>query len=460
MGNSFKIEILSPVHIGSGNTLKPMDIGECERHGERYIYIFDFDKVIEKIPEHSIDKFSELIINFGDKNKNKYKNMGHMLLEAFGIGYEQWEDISLYKVKKKDVGSIHDIYEAIKYGDKVYIPGSSIKGAIRTAIVYCFLKEKGYIFRLGMEKVQDKRNRNNYRKVNCLYMIKPDGKEIKGIKNNNPDVSVIEDEIRKDMFAFDPTKDVFRCLQVSDSKELKADEILEIRKVYVANTTSFERIGGKVRMVECIKVGEKFIDISIVVNDKVINYLSKIYKDNRFYEVVEFIKSWDICVKRFSQDLINTELRFWEEQKSSIEKNIEYVYQRFDDISREFNIESVIRGLKDVKHTIEDGKTVIRLGKFSGYFSHSIGILLAERDKPYNLGKLGKMLSKTAHDDLFPLTRRLTLDNQTLGWCRLIESDEESEESENTAGSEMKHEQGMSGKDIKDVFKSKGWRVK
>ncbi len=424
MGKVFKIKVLSPTHIGNGNSFKPMDIGE---HGG-FIYVFDLDKVIEKISEEKLEEFTELIANFGDKSRNRYRNLGEMLLEGFGIKQDQWGEISLYKVKNKD-GEIYEIYEEIKYGNRVYIPGSSIKGLIKTAVIYCFLKNEGYSFDLRSKKIKDKNNQNRYETVDYLCMIRPEGKEkeVEGLTKDKPDLSKIEGEIRKDTFTSDPTKDIFKCLKISDSKWLGAEESLEVRKVFVANTTSFIKKGGRIKMfpsaVECFRVGQVLTDIHISVDNKIIDSLSKEYGNNpKFTKMIELIREWDTCLKIFSQDLIEAEIKFWEEQRSTIDRNVRNVYRRFSDINRGFSVDKAVGNLKSIKRLMDSGDLVFRLGKFSGYLSHSIGILIANNicGKPYNLGKFGKMLYGTAHEDIFPLTRRITLDNQTLGWCKLM----------------------------------------
>ena len=464
MGKVFRIEVLSPTHIGNGNSFKPMDIGE---HGG-FIYIFDLDKVIEKIPEERLEEFTELIANFGDKSRNIYGNLGDMLSKVFGIRQDQWDEISLYKVENKN-GRIYEIYEEIKYGDEVYVPGSSIKGLIRTAVIYCFLKNEGYSFLLESKRMEDKNNPRRYKIVEYLCMIKPEGKErkIEGLTKDKPDLSKIESEIRKDTFTIDPTKDVFKCLKVSDSKGIYAEEGLEVRKVFVANTTSFEKRGGRIKMfpstVECFRVGQVLTDIHIGVDGKVIDSLSKVYSNNpKFSKIIEMIKEWDTCLKTFSQDLIEAEIKFWEEQRSTIDRNIRNVYRRFSDINRNFSMDKVIGNLKSIKRLIDSGNLIFRLGKFSGYLSHSIGILIANdiSKKPYNLGRFGKMLYKTAHEDIFPLTRRLTLDNQTLGWCKLVESDSsETVVSKRDEQVKPEEKQSFNKEDMMEAFKSKGWRV-
>ena len=101
----FKIETLSPLHIGNGNTLTPIDIGE---HNE-FIYVFDLDKVIEHIPERHMDRISELISN------PQGKNLGEILKDELKINPKNWEKLKLYKVRKTDSEGINKIYKEIKY---------------------------------------------------------------------------------------------------------------------------------------------------------------------------------------------------------------------------------------------------------------------------------------------------------------------------------------------------------
>ena len=416
MGNVFSLEILSPTHIGNGNTLKPMDLGE---HNS-YIYIFYLDRLIEKIPEGKLERLTDLVANFGGKNKKGFENLGELITKELNIKHDQWEKLSIFKVKKRDRGRTYDIYEEIKCGNQVYIPGSSIKGAIRTAVVYTFLKMEGYKFSVEQQNG-----------VKYLQMVKPNGKKVGGLKDGKADLAIVESEIKKDMLMDDATKDIFKCLQVSDSSTVLAEDYLEVRKVYVANTTIFtkRRNGRTISMhplfVECIKAGKMFNDIKIKLDNYAIEPLSKVYKDekHKFEKIIDLIKNWDACLKDFSKQLIESEICFWENNQQVIENNIKAAYENSPHkyILGKFRANEVIKHLKDIK---QKNQILIRLGKYSGYLTHSIGLLLAEdiSRNLYNLREFGEILSRYNHPDLFPLTRRLTLDNQTLGWCRLVES--------------------------------------
>jgi len=92
-----------------------------------------------------------------------------------------------------------------------------------------------------------------------------------------------------------------------------------------------------------------------------------------------------------------------------------------------FNKSQVINHLEEIKSENSPEEPVIRVGKLSGYFTHSIGLLLVkDKDKkPYDIHEFGKFINSRAKNWLFPLTRRLTLDNQTLGWCKLGHPKEE-----------------------------------
>jgi len=458
MGNVFKIETLSPVHIGSGNTITPLDIGEHDS----FIYVFDIDKVSEAIPINNLDKIIELISGFTRENKN-INNFGDIIKDE--IRPEDWDRISLYKAKKKDIGSIHGIDEEIKYGNQVYIPGSTIKGAIRTAIIYSFLKRKGYSFGIEVTSIKGKKS------IKYLQMKKPNGEVVDGIRNNKIDFSTIENEIKKDMLIANATKDVFKCLRVSDSSAIPAERSLEVRKVYVANTTSFVKQRGTRRIsmhpsfVECIKPDIAFTNIQIDVDEKTIEALSKIYAKEKeiFMYIIGLIKDWRLCLEEFSEDLIEAEIKFWETERKGIVNNIKTTYGSSPHkyiANEDFKINDVIEHLKAIK---QENAILIRLGKYSGYLAHSMGILLAQgiSNTSYNLIEFGKLLSKYNHSELFPLTRRLTLDNQTLGWCKLVESNgNEKKESEDGEQSKQEAKKDLKNNDIREALKSKGWRVR
>ena len=390
----YKVVTLSPMHIGSGRVLTNWDIGVDENN---YVFVFNLDKIFDILSEKDIDELAKL---FEGINSQQVKNLGEFLNRK---GIRDWEAVKKYKLKMKDAkkANIGEIEEFVKEGYKAFIPGSTLKGFIRTAVIYSFLKEKDFKFEVAEDKGRV-----------SLRMREPiDGKTIEGI-------SKINKWIEENVCGSGATVDVFKTLIVSDSEGIPIEHCGEIKQIIVANTTSL--INPTV--CECVQSDTCFSGIHIKVKDIKLEEprikLSRLQRE--LYE--EFIKDdkWLDCLRIFSSDLIKAERRFWEDNKVNIMRNMEKTYSKnLNFVFRHFNFNDVLNHFERLFRESQQS-TIIRLGKFSGYLTHSIGLLLAMNHEPYNLGKLGKLIfPKSAHEDLFPLTRRLTLDNQTLGWCKL-----------------------------------------
>ncbi len=150
-----RLEFLSPVHIGSGEMLSPLEYQIFEEQSGQYIvYTIDFDGWINSLtPDEAkavASKFSlsnqtqiwEYLRNTIDRNvfiKTKSKTN---------------EEIhQKYKVRLKGTNkSENELAPALRnaYTSAIVIPGSSIKGAIRTAIIdYRYKEELKQVYRMG-----------------------------------------------------------------------------------------------------------------------------------------------------------------------------------------------------------------------------------------------------------------------------------------------------------------------
>lgn len=140
----FKIKTLTPVHIGNGETLSPY--GDYIKD-EDYIYIIDYSKLEDYLrnsdrSEKRIDEFVEIISKQAAGNKSDR----YTIKNFFENNQLNFKEFSSAKIKL--VGKINneEISQTIKTGNRPIIPGSSIKGAIRTALLYSHLQEDGYKF--------------------------------------------------------------------------------------------------------------------------------------------------------------------------------------------------------------------------------------------------------------------------------------------------------------------------
>ena len=123
--NKAIVQTLTPVHVGSGKSYKHKI--EFFSEGD-YIYIIDPEKILCKIGTNGIDEWVKAI-NYNVPVKDFLKNR-HLTYKP--------EDISLRKCVlfnpiKKDKELHEQIYNPVF--NCPYIPGSSIKGAIKTAML-------------------------------------------------------------------------------------------------------------------------------------------------------------------------------------------------------------------------------------------------------------------------------------------------------------------------------------
>jgi len=382
----FIMETLAPVHIGTGNKLGNWDY--YVKNGK--VYIVSLDKLIENLSEKEQETLVSQIEN--RRSLQDYLTYKEYLLSSIEI-----YNIDLVDLSKK----IHGVWEEIKHPKGLYIPASTVKGAIRTAVLYCLLKEDKDKYKFSVKEF-----RTNQGKTYKDVVLITQNKEIKGIKN-------IENFLEKEFFGKNPSEDIFKYIKISDSSILENFEKLKCRKIYIANTTRLKHP----EYYETIEEKTEFNKVVIsTINEEVIeNSINK-----KYLKTLEKIKNWKQCLYEFSMDLLDTEIKFWKNE--NVEKMIEQVYSNSPHsyIIRSFNNDEIIKHLEQIKEENILEEPVIRLGKLTGYFTHSIGMLLENNSKkPYNLSKFGKIINNKAKDQLFPLTRRLTLDNQTLGWCKL-----------------------------------------
>ena len=202
---TYKIKLItiSPVFIGGGEKLSSLD------------YLYDFNKgELKLIDEQKFSKFLQ-------KNNLLDNFINYILNNKFIKLFEWAKTVNLdltkydifkksYKYSKSDNKVRNDINLFIKNNlGHAYIPGSSIKGVIRTAILQKKLNENPEI-------------KNKYKSI---FEQALKNRKIKELEK-------IEKDIEKDLICISmPNKfkkeiaDVFRGIQVTDSKEFKETDL-------------------------------------------------------------------------------------------------------------------------------------------------------------------------------------------------------------------------------------------
>ena len=138
IAKKYKVKLLplTDVHIGSGKDIEAYEYTVKDR----YMYRIDMSEVFDKMSNSERENFHKILkknnlFNIRSWIYNNYREeWGYIYKERVSSDFEKY-----YKEKIDDRSQDNSqlsISEFIGYDNKKYIPGSSIKGALRTAFIY------------------------------------------------------------------------------------------------------------------------------------------------------------------------------------------------------------------------------------------------------------------------------------------------------------------------------------
>ena len=367
-----KLEVLSPLHIGSGETLTPADFVIINDE----VIVLDLDKLISALPTEDIDEILETLKSVPypwEKILAKY----HLNARSFG-------KYSLKLIGKKRKESMQ-IKAFIKSNGKPFIPGSSIKGAMKTAVMYKVVKENRWLLNQAVKWLDS--NQRDARK----FMKKADD-WLEGM--------IFGSEKGR----YEPKRDPFKAVIVRDSESLSPKHL----KVYgVEIVGESGEIPTYVEGLENITVTfdmdiqENVLRLNMERFNGKLKEIAEKSTGKRFTNeaFVEFIQN---ALREFHREVIKTEI-------GEIHK-----YGRYRGEVLEF--------YQDLLALIENGAVPIRIGWGSGWYSTTIGVLLKTHPRFEGLRRklgLGRNPKTKKIVRNFPKTRRVA-NGKPMGWC-LIE---------------------------------------
>jgi len=374
----FRLEVLSPVHIGTGNTLTLWDFAIRSN----YLFVLNHDEFFNFLRKEG--KLEQAISAMESGQGKADDFLGQWIPENL-IRYRLYIDPSIKDPQK----NIKRVLEAIKHlnldssgklRSVFYIPATEVKGYVRTAIIYCYLRDNWQRFR------------NRFSNINRGF----DFKRI----------------IENDIFG-DAVEDPMKYLKTED--------------IYGDFDTNV--VGVKI-----LFSSRNFIDSAEAILKSKSKTIKVVIDKGRLNQGIgTYIKNWTRCCYEFTKDLIEAEIKFWEDVRDGVILRIikdQRIQYRFRGNHIKSTASEVINQLEKIKENNSKSSPVIRIGRFTGYLFHTVSALLNGRfqqythqNQPYNVAPIGDQIgARNAKQCLFPLTRRLTLDNQTLGWCRLVEA--------------------------------------
>ena len=197
-----RVELLSDVHIGTGTEL--MRDVDWIAPGDGYIYFADSDHLLEEVFARAeadgkgMREVANLLV--GSTLTGLYRDLHWLTKDDFG------ERHPLFRYRLRGSPATVGIREQIKdvYG-KPYLPGSSLKGALRTVLAVAAVEE-----------------------------VKPD---LTRLEYNR---SWAGQPVERQLFGSDPNHDLLRALQVGDSQPVSPAQLrLRRANIYPTATSSF-----------------------------------------------------------------------------------------------------------------------------------------------------------------------------------------------------------------------------
>ncbi|MBQ6218764.1 MAG: type III-A CRISPR-associated RAMP protein Csm5 [Methanosphaera sp.] len=373
MKYNYNLSVLTPTHIGDGSSYSNKEYYVKEdnlyykinnkRSSRKVNYIFklNLNEYLKNIsPENQEDflnKLSKNTINNQEKEEIAFEK--YIEKHPDIIKYYDYKTIEITKKVEND-GIKHPtrINSTIKNtNNKAYIPGSSIKGAIRTAIIYDYL---------------DKKNPRNQRDYEIIC--------------NCPEI----DEIMKN-------------ISISDSSEYKNN----IRTVQILPFTLTQEDDKNSNRDE--KKGDMYNAIECIYNPYNLNVEITLYEDNPL--TMEYIQD---CLRLFNYDYIDHELTFFEEmynkEKDENKKdNINHIIQFYEDLKGKNTKTAPLIRLGGNTGLLSKCIGLHMKNNYPNLYKQIYNDKNNPKKKKDNNNKNGE----------YPKVRQITPNNTAFGWCQL-----------------------------------------
>jgi CRISPR-associated protein Csm5 len=374
------LKTLTPLHIGSGEKYPPCNLVVLKEEDNKKTAVRlttrKFLEVLEKHPEIK-QNISE--------NISKPLSFKEVENVEDGVFYE----VSLYSDFSSGKRN-PEIPEVVHHPDgSVYVPGSSLKGAIRLALTWYVLRNNRDLFEESRKRVQE------------------------DIKNHKR-AFYGTNEFLNGLFRFDPrgiNTDYFRFLRISDSQTLKTQVVVhDVGIFYVARPNSHP----KTFPLELVPVSRDFVFDVRFVKEEYDYFLTHVRK--RYgVELPGSIEEIFSIVNEFYSEVFKFEKERFEKAKEN--------FKGFDTSKIEERFQKIEKVLQSKKYVL------IHVGYGGGLMANSLFILLDEETR-----KQVRNIIKDHKDDEAPLTRRYLVQSENnsyrvispIGWCALWLEDSQS----------------------------------
>ncbi len=455
---SWKLKVISPVHIGSGQKVGSLGFlfdGASNGEEARAYYVLPetlFRALAEAFGNLSdlLDRFTETMLKAASGKGRGISWVVEQIADApASAALERLRELSAYQIQYvSDAQDAKEIALHIKQEpDLVYVPGSSIKGAIRTAILYAYFREHpeqleevvisalksfkqahdgwyrqvlpespGDPVRRGgrkkKKKRKDKTPRQELRKAFDQAFGPLREHSVETVLHGYPKSELCEKDEPPEECRRRPNFSIMRHILVPDTKSIPAERCLCIAEVKLVGASRRIRF-----FQETILPGTQFEWRGVQLEarkDYMTGSSNRLQKDGE-----QRTPGWDVLCEKIGyteyqqefasqQDTLLKHIRAF--SAAIIEAEREYWTQRANgDSGRERELATnILASLDDLAEKNRQSAPLLRIGANEGFLSTTICLLL--RGDPggvYSGVLLPLMRPKKANRDLFPQTRRV-----------------------------------------------------
>lgn len=331
----FRLKTLTPVHITDGyeGDIIPSEYVISE---SGQLHKINLSMLIEKLPEDSLSALTDLMdkedfVGIRSFIQSTWKNLPAIFTDCIEYSMNAGDVKSYYdNLQNENVESQLLVTPFIRSTRKIFIPGSSVKGALRTA----------YISELH-ESIYKPVNKRNIHEIN---------KDALELEEDSLRYCDIEDGKRKVKI----TKDPFKILKISDSPILSVKGV--VKKVEVITRDKYGKFNAD--NMKDLKIFAEFIDSGVEIDIEV-------RLDSRYFSVpnglgrtFSFEDIRDSCKAFYKRVLIHERDKFFKEFDKQIKNSkVSELYDEF------------------LRLNEEPDSFMIRIGKHSGRNSMSLNLI-------------------------------------------------------------------------------------
>lgn len=368
-----RLTTLTPLHIGGREgALSPLEFVFFGDH----CYVVSEEKLATALQKAGkTDLFIGWFSSFREENRQKPSLFGFLREQAL-LNARFLEQVCTYAIPTSiRVGNNLRPFSRNGF-NRPFLPGSAVKGPIRTAFLYKSLKDLTPDLR---EELLD---------IPVAHHLKVKDRDKQGF-SRELDANFFQRFVLREGGEYDPHTDVFRCLRVTDSAPLSPDatQVEEI-KVYSAPSKSPKNYSI---YAECLPAGS-VVECELSVDEAT---LAEFKKRNQ--------KTWFETNFSVLEKMLNDPLKVWAEMGQDL-------WNREDKFfSRELRLSNVVMPQNE-------GQPMVRLGWGGGLLGTSVDMLLPDS----MLQDLRNTLFKPSGNTPAPKSRRLAIQNDNQGDTKRI----------------------------------------